>query len=64
MRPEIVVQSGHTLGIADLAFSPDDEFLATAGADETVRLWDLRVGCEFRVLGDYRTTVERGRRVK
>jgi WD40 repeat protein/uncharacterized caspase-like protein len=50
MTPEIVVQSGHTLGIADLAMSPDDQFIASASADETVRLWDLRVGCEFRVL--------------
>src|SRR5262249_879355 len=57
MRPEIVIQSGHTLGIADLAFAPDDQFVATAGSDETVRLWDLRVGCEFRVLSGHQGPV-------
>jgi WD40 repeat protein/uncharacterized caspase-like protein len=50
MRPEIVVQSGHTLPIVDMSFSPDSRFVATASPDETVRIWDLRVGCEFRVL--------------
>jgi WD40 repeat protein len=50
MRPEIVVQSGHTLGITDICFSPDSRFVATASADETVRIWDMRAGCEFRVL--------------
>jgi WD40 repeat protein len=57
MRPEIVIQSGHTLGIADLAFAPNDQFVATAGNDETVRLWDLRVGCEFRVLSGHQGPV-------
>lgn len=57
MRPEIVIQSGHTLGIADLAFAPDNKFVASAGSDETVRLWDLRVGCEFRVLSGHRGPV-------
>jgi len=57
MRPEIVVQSGHTLGITDGCFSPDSKFFATASADETVRIWDIRVGCEFRVLGGHQGPV-------
>ena len=57
MRPEIVVQSGHTLGITDLCFSPDSRFVATASADETVRIWDMRVGCEFRVLSGHQGPV-------
>ncbi|MCJ7568554.1 MAG: hypothetical protein MUO58_13535 [Anaerolineales bacterium] len=35
---------GHTDGILALAFSPDNQLLATAGADQTIRLWNTAGG--------------------
>jgi WD40 repeat protein len=41
---------GHTETVYGVAFSPDGTRLASAGADETVKVWELPAGTEPRVL--------------
>ena len=41
---EIALLSGHNGDVMDIAYSPDGKTLASAGRDETVRLWNPRTG--------------------
>jgi len=41
---------GHKDGVLTLAFSPCGKFLATAGEDNTIRLWDIPDGIEIQSL--------------
>lgn len=38
--PLVTALAGHTGAVSALGFSPDDKFLASAGADRNFRLWD------------------------
>lgn len=43
-KRDIITLNGHTDFITDLAFSPDNRYLATASSDLSVRLWDVMTG--------------------
>lgn len=55
--PELVVQTGHTDNLIDIAVSPKGNVFATASADQTVKLWDLRTYRELRTMAGHRGPV-------
>ncbi|GAA6028433.1 hypothetical protein JCM8097_007027 [Rhodosporidiobolus ruineniae] len=48
----------HDNAIFDLRWSQDDELLATAGGDQTVRLWDVRTQACVGILAGHTCTVK------
>ena len=49
-RPELVLQTGHSQGVNCAVFGPDGSWLASGGADNLVKLWQVATGRELRAL--------------
>jgi WD40 repeat protein len=47
---ELTVQTGHSLGITDIAFSPDNKYLISSGDDNHIIVWDILSGKQVRIL--------------
>ena len=45
---EIIPPTGHTASITTVAFSPDDEYIASGSEDSSVKLWERKTGREIR----------------
>lgn len=52
-KPELVLQTGHTLKVNCVAFGPDGLWLASGGADNSIKIWDVRSGRELRSLNGH-----------
>lgn len=48
LQPNLIVQLGHSSDIRTINFSPDGRYIATAGQDNTARLWETATGREIR----------------
>jgi WD40 repeat protein len=55
--PELLIQDGHSYAVNSVAFSPDGMMLVSAAADDSVELWDLRVGRLIRSFQGHRAAV-------
>ncbi|WP_353964047.1 WD40 repeat domain-containing protein [Streptomyces canus] len=54
-RTERTVLTGHSHWVENCAFAPDGTLLATAGRDQTIRLWHMATGrchCALRLPSD------------
>lgn len=56
-RPELVLQTGHRLGVNAIAFAPDGNWLASAGADNSIILWQTSSGRQLRALYGHKVYV-------
>ena len=44
LKPKVLHQDDHAAVVSGLAFQPDGDYLATAGDDHRVRLWNVKTG--------------------
>ena len=56
--PELVIQTGHSSRINCAVFGPDHRWLASGGADNTIRLWDVDSGHELRALTGHKNWIK------
>jgi tricorn protease-like protein len=55
---QVKTLAGHTNSIIRMSFSPDGKTLATASADQTIRLWDWDTGATRKILSGHNHWVE------
>lgn len=56
--PELVVQTGHSSRVNCAVFAPDNRWLASGSADNTIRLWDAGTGRELRALTGHKNWIK------
>ncbi|MCB9223791.1 MAG: caspase family protein [Crocinitomicaceae bacterium] len=56
-KVELTVQTGHSSSINDLVFSPFDDFIASAGSDNKIVIWDVISGKQYKVLLGHKAAI-------
>ena len=56
-RPQLVLQTGHSQGVNSLAFAPDGSWLASAGADNSIIIWQTSSGRQLQALNGHKAYV-------
>ena len=49
-EPEVVLTTGHTDMVQSMAISSNGKYMATAGNNKVIKIWDVPTGREFRTL--------------
>ena len=49
-KPELYIQTGHSVSVDSVAFSPDGKTLASGSDDKTIKLWDIATRQELHTL--------------
>ena len=56
-KPALILQTGHTKSANAVAFSPDNQWLASGGKDDVIKIWDLATGNVLRTLYGHSSNV-------
>src|SRR5262245_49657979 len=55
---EVVLSIGHSSSVTVAAFSPDGRYLASAGLDKAIKLWEVESGRELRAFTGHDSPIE------
>ncbi|HSE22924.1 MAG TPA: hypothetical protein VLB68_14760, partial [Pyrinomonadaceae bacterium] len=56
-RPQLVLQTGHALGVNCIAFAPNASWLVSAGADNSLILWQTSSGRQLRAFRGHHSSI-------
>ena len=57
-KAELVVQTGHSDFIKSITFSPDGKYIASGGADNTIKLWSVDTGQQIKSLEGHTSNIQ------
>jgi len=57
VKPDLILQAGHTMAINSVAFSPDGRWLASGGKDNTIKIWETATGNVLRTIYGHSSSV-------